>query len=92
MKKIRFIKISALVFIVLFLIAPSQTYGQNSGREGNFEWRLRDDGVEITRYNGSVFEVIIPNGVRQIRYGAFRQNQLTNVVLPNSIKNVRITR
>ncbi|MDR2922568.1 MAG: leucine-rich repeat domain-containing protein [Treponema sp.] len=87
------LKLSALVFIVLFLIAPSKTYSQNSGREGNFEWRLRDDGVEITRYNGSVFEVTIPNRINgkpviAIGEKAFAFQGLTSVTIPDSVTRI----
>ncbi|MGE4444280.1 MAG: leucine-rich repeat protein [Candidatus Altimarinota bacterium] len=51
-------------------------------------------GVDVLIIGGETFSsldltsVIIPNGIREIGYGAFLGNQLTSISLPNSLLNI----
>ena len=58
-----------------------------------YEYEVRPDGIEITKYFGSEKNITIPseiNGLPVISIGreAFRHNQLTDVIILNSITNI----
>ncbi len=60
--------------------------------ESNFE--IDKDGA-ITKYNGSLLDIVIPNTinsieVKNIYYSAFADSPVTGIVLPNTIKNLGI--
>ncbi len=48
---------------------------------------IEGDGI-LVRYNGNQQDVTIPDGVKQIGGGAFKNLQITNVTIPNSVAKI----
>ena len=72
---------------------PAVTVG--AATSGNYEYKIRSDGtVEITKYNGSSTNLIIPSTiagkkVTNIGDSTFKNcSSLTNVIIPNGITSI----
>ncbi|MDR0732038.1 MAG: leucine-rich repeat domain-containing protein, partial [Treponema sp.] len=78
------------VLVVLFLGFVFAVFGQNVS---DFEYTQNNDRITITKYNGSVKNVVIPERINNrpvvaIGNWAFSGNQLTSITLPNSITSI----
>ena len=70
----------ALVSILLFL--TSSVFAENS------DFVIDENGV-LTGYTGSDTNVVIPNGVTTIIYGAFKNcENLQNITIPDSVTSI----
>ncbi|MCL2319754.1 MAG: leucine-rich repeat domain-containing protein [Treponema sp.] len=85
------VKLPILSFILIILFTGGNfVFAQNVNE---FEYKKENKGLTITGYKGSDKKVVIPetiNGVpvTRIGYQAFAYNQLTNVSIPNSVKEI----
>jgi hypothetical protein len=66
-------------------------FAQNAS---DFEYYADNGSITITRYIGTVKDVVIPEEIDNlpvvvIGRGAFSNNQLTGVVIPNSVREIR---
>jgi hypothetical protein len=76
-----------ILFVAFFTGFILSSFSQNAG---DFEYRIENDSITITGYNGSVTEVVVPekiNGrtVTAIGSEAFLRKRLTGVTFPNTI-------
>jgi hypothetical protein len=80
----------AVLFVLVFAFVGFAVFGQSVS---DFEYTTENGRITITKYNGSVKDVRIPesiNGLPVVAIGreAFFNNQLTNIVIPNSIVSI----
>lgn len=58
----------------------------------DFEMANGVDGPYLSKYNGSATELVVPEHIRSIGYGAFKGNAtLKKVVIPNSVKSIAMS-
>lgn len=57
-----------------------------SAAEGDFEFN--PDTGEITFYNGTAKDLVIPDGVTSIGQDSFQDNKIESVVIPRSVKSI----
>lgn len=50
-----------------------------------------DSGWTVTKFDGSVTDVVIPEGVETISNGVFREKNITSVKLPQTLKTIKST-
>lgn len=71
-----------MCFVLVEFLSP---LGQVSASKGKFYVK---DGV-LTKYWGQESKVVIPNGIKEIGYGAFEANfDLKEVTIPKSVKKI----
>jgi len=66
---------------------------KESNSADDFSYEIENDGVTITGYKGKRINVVIPNeidGLPVVAIGdyAFYENELTNVVIPDSVETI----
>jgi hypothetical protein len=79
-----------ILIALLFIVFVAPIYGRTAGEFSCIE---DNETIIITKYNGSVKDVIIPetiNGLHVVGIGyvAFESNQLTSVDIPNSVTSI----
>jgi hypothetical protein len=86
-----------VIFIIPFLLLTAlSVFSQQLDSASGFSFGFIEDGsgnIEIWGYNGSNSEVQIPSSignisVTQIRQMAFMGSQLTNIVIPRSVRGI----
>jgi len=78
------------IFLLVLFSTPYNTFSQDTGKQGDFEWETNIYGMSITGYTGKKTDITIPskingNNVTNIDRLAFKDKQLTKVVLPNNL-------
>ena len=66
---------------------------KESNSADDFDYEVENDGVTITGYRGKIRDVVIPSeidGFPVVAIGdrAFAWDQLTNVIIPNSVETI----
>ncbi len=91
-KKIMSLILSALMVISIFTIVPITASAETSG---DWKYEILEDGTaEITKYNGAVSELVIPNTidgypVKSIGAGAFKDcTTIKSVTIPDNVNNI----
>jgi hypothetical protein len=79
-----------ILSVLLFAFVCYAVFGQNIN---DFEYETKNDNITITKYKGSVKDVVIPekiNGLPVVAIGrmAFMNSRLTSVILPNSLTSI----
>jgi hypothetical protein len=87
-----------VLFVVLFIGFIFSIIGQSVS---DFEYKIENGGITITKYKGSIKDVVIPeriNGLPVVAIGAiafttigdgeFHGIQLTSITLPNSLRSI----
>lgn len=82
------VMVISMVSVLPIFTATAETYG-------DYEYTVLDDGtVEITKYNGTATELVIPSeidsmSVTSIGDSAFEENgTITNITIPDSVTTI----
>ena len=85
----------AFVLVALMLSVALSACAQQANSESDFEFEVIDNGraVEIIKYIGSAKNVRIPERIQNlpvthIGNAAFARNQLTSIIISNSVTRI----
>ena len=79
-----------IILLVIFISIAFSVFGQSVS---DFEYKVTNDGVVITGYNGTAKDIVIPSEINEILVveigrEAFMKKGLVSVIIPNSVKKI----